>query len=68
MPKLTMKAARINAGLTQKVAAEKLNISNKTLCKWERGETFPTPPKIEMICALYGVTYDNLIFLPNSSL
>ena len=30
MVKLTLKAARVNAGLTQKDVAERLNISNKT--------------------------------------
>lgn len=68
MSKFTMKAARVNAGLTQKVAAKKLNISNKTLCRWENGISYPTPPMIEAICALYGLTYDDIIFLPCSSL
>lgn len=68
MPKITMKAARINAGLTQENAAKKMDISKKTLSRWENGISFPTPPKIEEICALYGVSYDDLIFLPTSSL
>lgn len=62
MPKLTMKAARINVGLTQEEAAIKLGVSKKTLGRWENGETYPTPPQIEAICNLYGVTYDNIKF------
>lgn len=64
MIKLTLKAARVNAGFTQKEAAEKLGISNVTLCNWEKGVSFPDAQQIQKICELYGVSYDNLIFLP----
>ena len=33
---------RKNLGLTQLELAEKLNYSDKTLSKWERGESIPT--------------------------
>ena len=64
MPKITLSAARVNAGYSQKEAAELLGISNKTLCNWENGKTFPDQPMIEKICNLYGVTYDMLNFAP----
>lgn len=63
MPKITLKAARVNAGLTQKEASERLDVSNKTLCRWEQGKSFPGADKIAKICELYGVAYDNIIFL-----
>ena len=62
MPKLTLKAARVNAGFTQKEAANHLKISNKTLSGWENGDFFPRADKIAEICNLYGVTYDHLNF------
>lgn len=62
MPQITLKAARVNTGLTQSEVAEKLNISVGTLKNWERGKTFPKQPQIEALCELYGVTYDNLFF------
>lgn len=68
MPKMTLKAARVNAGFTQKEAAELLAISNKTLGNWEKGVSFPKADKVEKLCSLYGVSYDNIIFLPNNSL
>ena len=68
MVKFTMKAARVNKGLSQKVAADRIGVSNKTLCNWENGITFPPVDKIPVICELYGVSYDNLNFLPNDSL
>lgn len=66
--KMTLEAARINAGYNQKEASEKLGISNKTLSSWENGLSFPTADKIPAICELYGVHYDNLNFLPSNPL
>lgn len=68
MFKISLEAARRNAGLSQKDAAKALKISNTTLGKWERGESFPTADKIPEICELYGVHYDHLNFLPRRSL
>ncbi|MBR5199867.1 MAG: helix-turn-helix transcriptional regulator [Bacteroidales bacterium] len=68
MLKITLEAARVNAGYTQKEAAQMLKISNGTLGKWENGETFPSADKINDICELYGVGYDHLNFLPKRSL
>ena len=68
MPKLTLKAARVNAGLTQKEAAEALKVSNKTLGNWENGVSAPKADKIDAICDLYSVGYDHLIFFINNSL
>ncbi len=66
--KISIRAARINAGYSQKEVADRLGISNKTLGNWENGITFPPADKIPMICELYGVSYDNLNFLPSDSL
>ena len=67
MVKLTIKSARVNVGLSQKEAADRIGVSNKTLGNWERGITFPPVDKIPVICELYGVPYDNLNFLPTDS-
>lgn len=66
MVKITLEAARVNAGYTQKDAAKLLNVSNVTLCNWENGITFPDAQQIDRICKLYGMSYDNLNFLPNN--
>ena len=62
MPKITLRAARVNCGLTQQEAAEKLNVSLSTLKNWEAGKTFPKQPQIEAVCSLYGICYDALFF------
>lgn len=64
---MTLKAARVNAGLTQKQAAKKLHISDKTLNNWENGKSLPKADKIDAMCLLYGCTYNNLNFLPGDS-
>lgn len=68
MVKISIKAARVNKGYSQKYAAERIGVSNKTLGNWENGITFPPVDKIPVICELYGVSYDNLNFLPTDSL
>ena len=68
MATFTLKAARVNAGLTQKKAAEKLGISNKTLSRWEKGKGVPDCLQVSALCELYGRTYDEIIFLPSNPL
>ena len=68
MLRISLKAARVNAELSQKEVADKLNVSNKTVCSWENGETYPSAEKIDALCKLYGVSYDDIKFLPNNSL
>lgn len=68
MVKISLKAARVNANLSQKEAAKVLKISNATLCKWEKGEAFPSTAQVPKICDLYKLPYDSINFLPNDSL
>lgn len=62
MPKMSLKAARVNAKLTQAQVAEALEIAPSTLRNWEKGITFPKQPEIEKLCNLYGVNYDQVNF------
>lgn len=63
MLKISLAAARVNAGFTQRESAKVLGVSTRTLVNWENGRSFPTMPQIDAICSLYGVSVDNLIFL-----
>ena len=62
MPKITLRAARVNAGMSQRKAAERLGVSVSTLRNWENGKTFPTQPHIEKMCDVYGIPFDALFF------
>ena len=61
---VSLKAARVNAGLTQKDAAARVGVSERTLNKWENGKSFPTIDRFIGLCHLYGVQTDD-ICLPN---
>lgn len=65
--KITLAAARVNAGLSQKEAATALGISNKTLCSWENYQTFPGSDMIPKICELYSIPYDQITFAHKSA-
>lgn len=60
----TLKAARVNIGLSQEIAAKKIGISTDTLSKYERAISFPGVLTIAAIERVYGVEYKDLIFLP----
>lgn len=68
MLKISLKAARINAELSQKEAAKALKISNKTLHSWENGDSSPSAKHIDAICNLYNMSYNDINFLPTNSL
>lgn len=59
---VTLKAARVNAGLTQKEAAHALGISKSTLANYEKYRTKPDIEKSVRIAALYRLTVDDIIF------
>lgn len=62
---MTLKALRVNMGLGQKEAAEKIGVRVETLSNWERGKSFPTVPYINKIEELYNTSYADINFLPS---
>jgi putative transcriptional regulator len=64
---ITLKAARVNAGLSQSEAAKRLKVSESTLSKWEIGKTFPNVRHILDIEKIYGMPFDEIVFLPNAT-
>ena len=61
--KMTLKAARVNAGYNQKEAGEAIGVSEAVISNWERGITYPDVVQLKQIENAYHVTYNNLIFL-----
>ncbi len=62
MSQITLKAARVNANLSQKEAAKTLDIATSTLRNWETGKTFPRQDQIIALCELYKVNFDDIFF------
>ena len=52
---------RQSAGLTQAGLAEKVNYSDKTVSKWERGEAIPDAFVLKQLSALFSVSVDALL-------
>ena len=48
-------------GMTQKELAEKLNVSDKTISRWERDDGAPDLSTIPVIAEIFGVTCDELL-------
>lgn len=54
-------ALRKASGLTQKQLAEKLNVSDKAVSRWERDECAPDLSLIPVLAEIYGVTSDEIL-------
>ena len=63
---ITMKAARVNANLTQLEAARALGISKNTLSAYESMKTIPQIDMAQKMASLYGLSVNQIIFLPNN--
>lgn len=61
-PKISLAAARVNAGYLQEVAAAKLHVTAETLRSWETGKTVPGYDKVMEICTLYNYPADYIFF------
>jgi len=62
MPQISLKAARVNAGLTIEQAAKQLNISKSTLCKWEKHPGDLTPNQQYKLEKVYKFPTDYIFF------
>ena len=56
-----LSALRKASGLTQKQLAEKLNVSDKAVSRWERDECSPDLSLIPVLAEIYGVTSDEIL-------
>ena len=63
--RITLKAARVNAGLTQDDVASKLGKSKNTIVSYEKGRSGPDIETGKALAKLYGLSVDDLIFLPD---
>lgn len=54
--KVSIKALRVNAELSQQEAADKIGVAPRTLQNWENGVTYPTAVQLVSICSVYNCT------------
>ena len=61
MAKITMEAARVNAGFTQATLADKMGVSRSTVIDWESGKREIKTAYLYMFCRLTGFSEDDIL-------
>ena len=61
----SLKAIRVNLGLTLDEASKLIGISKYTLYNYEHFKTVPDNDKIKRIMNAYNVDYNEIRFVPN---
>ena len=64
--RISLAAARVNAGFTQEEVARQMQISKQTIVNWESGRVIPKLAQLSYLSRLYKIPIDN-IFLPGAS-
>ena len=63
---ISLKAARVNANMTQREWAESLNVTVDTVLNWEKGKSEPRLSELRKMSELSGIPMD-FIFVPEKS-
>lgn len=64
---ISLKAARVNAEMSQREAAERIGVNVSTVIKWENGKTSPKAVQLQKLCDVYGVESVDFLFLGKKS-
>ena len=64
--RISLAAARVNAGMTQEQVAKIMQISKTTIVNWENGKVIPKIAQLSYLSNLYQIPIDN-ISLPTKS-
>lgn len=64
--KISLAAARVNAGMTQEEVAKKMQVSKSTIINWEKGKKILGVAQLYFLSNLYKIPIEN-IFLPFNS-
>lgn len=58
--KISIKAARVNANLTQEELAKKLGVHRQTIAKWENCPSSMKISKVTMLCDALKISISNI--------
>ena len=56
--RISLAAARVNAGMTQEEVAKSVGVSNKTVVNWEKGAVRPNFATLNYLAELYKIPID----------
>lgn len=68
LTKITLAAARVNAGFSQMDAAKKLGVSRRTISNWENCKTYPDANQLTILCDLYKWPTDGIFLIEDIAL
>ena len=66
--KISLAAARVNAGLTQAEVADKMGVTANTVVNWEKGNATPSVIVARQLANLYGLELNNIFFPKEANL
>ena len=58
--RITLAAARVNAGLTQTDVADLMKISKQTIVNWENGKVITKQAQLFMLSDIYKIPMENI--------
>ena len=61
MTRITLRAARVNAGITLKAVAKKLGVTERTVGNWEKGSTSIPAKELIALCTIYAISIDAIV-------
>ena len=67
MGKITVKAARVNAGLTQEELANKMGVHRSTISSWETNPSTMQIKDAELLCKILNIPISKIFFGCNST-
>lgn len=60
--RITMAAARVNAGLKQQEVADRMKVSKVTIINWEKGKSEPSATQADQLSEIYKMPRDYIFF------
>ncbi len=58
--KISLKAARVNANLTQQEVADIMKVSKHTIINWEQGKTKPKYATLKLLIEIYSIDMEHI--------
>ncbi|MDY4739379.1 helix-turn-helix transcriptional regulator [Absicoccus porci] len=67
MERMTLKAARVNAGMTQEDLAEAIGVHRQTVAKWEENPQLMSIETANKVCKVLNVKFHQIFFAREST-
>lgn len=63
MRAMSLRAWRVDCGLTSEQVASQIGVNRGTIERWESGKSSPTYPQLIRLCEIYNCTPDDVRFI-----